>query len=107
MAEDKKDLRPEEQGQSGPAVSEAPTSRKEEPPAQEVKTSAPVQEAEKADPPTAEKTDTPDLADKSRPGNVIDISGAMIDKIVAEKEKTAKAEQEQGTTTEARTDGRG
>ena len=100
MAEDKKDLRPEEQGQSGPAVSEAPTSRKEEPPAQEVKTSAPVQEAEKADPPTAEKTDTPDLADKSRPGNVIDISGAMIDKIVAEKEKTAKAEQEQGTTTD-------
>ena len=100
MAEDKKDLRPEEQGQSGPAVSEAPTSRKEEPPAQEVKTSAPVQEAEKADPPTAEKTDTPDLADKSRPGNVIDISGAMIDKIVAEKEKAAKAEQEQGTTTD-------
>ena len=91
MAEDKKDLKPEEQGQSGPAVSEAPAPRKEEPPAQEVKTSAPVQETE---------TDTPGPADKSRPGNVIDISGAMIDKIVAEKEKAAKAEQEQGTTTD-------
>ena len=100
MAEDKKDLKPEEQGQSGPAVSEAPTSRKEEPPAQEVKTSAPVQETEKADAPAVEKTDTPGPADKSRPGNVIDISGAMIDKIVAEKEKAAKAEQEQGTTTD-------
>ena len=85
MAEDKKDLKPEEQ--SGPAVSGNPAPRKEEPPAQEVKTSAPVQEAEKAD--------TPAPADKSRPGNVIDISGAMIDKIVAEKEKAAKAEQEQ------------
>lgn len=50
MAEDKKDLRPEEQGQSGPAVSEAPTSRKEEPPAQEVKTSAPVQEPRRRTP---------------------------------------------------------
>ena len=100
MAEDKKDLRPEEQGQSGPAVSEAPAPRKEEPPAQEVKTSAPVQETEKADAPAVEKTDTPGPADKSRPGNVIDISGAMIDKIVAEKEKAAKAEQEQGTTTD-------
>ena len=100
MAEDKKDLKPEEQGQSGPAVSEAPAPRKEEPPAQEVKTSAPVQETEKADAPAVEKTDTPGPADKSRPGNVIDISGAMIDKIVAEKEKAAKAEQEQGTTTD-------
>ena len=100
MAEDKKDLKPEEQGQSGPAVSEAPAPRKEEPPAQEVKTSAPVQETEKADAPAVEKTDTPGPADKSRPGNVIDISGAMIDKIVAEKEKPAKAEQEQGTTTD-------
>ena len=100
MAEDKKDLRPEEQGQSGPAVSEAPAPRKEEPPAQEVKTSAPVQETEKADTPAAEKTDTPGPADKSRPGNVIDISGAMIDKIVAEKEKAAKSEQEQGSTTD-------
>ena len=90
MAEDKKDLKPEEQ--SGPAVSGNPAPRKEEPPAQEVKTSAPVQEAEKAD--------TPAPADKSRPGNVIDISGAMIDKIVAEKEKAAKAEQEQGSTTD-------
>ena len=53
MAEDKKDLKPEEQGQSGPAVSEAPAPRKEEPPAQEVKTSAPVQETEKADAPAA------------------------------------------------------
>lgn len=100
MAEDKKDLKPEEQGQSGPAVSEAPAPRKEEPPAQEVKTSAPVQETEKTDAPAVEKTDTPGPADKSRPGNVIDISGAMIDKIVAEKEKAAKAEQEQGTTTD-------
>ena len=100
MAEDKKDLKPEEQGQSGPAVSEAPAPRKEEPPAQEAKTSAPVQEAEKVDTPAVEKTDTPGPADKSRPGNVIDISGAMIDKIVAEKEKAAKAEQEQGTTTD-------
>ena len=100
MAEDKKDLKPEEQGQSGPAVSEAPAPRKEEPPAQEVKTSAPVQETEKADTPAAEKTDTPGPADKSRPGNVIDISGAMIDKIVAEKEKAAKSEQEQGSTTD-------
>ena len=99
MAEDKKDLKPEEQGQSGPAVSEAPAPRKEEPPAQEVKTSAPVQETEKADTPAAEKTDTPGPADKSRPGNVIDISGAMIDKIVAEK-KAAKTEQEQGSTTD-------
>ena len=33
MAEDKKDLKPEEQGQSGPAVSEAPAPRKEEHPA--------------------------------------------------------------------------
>ena len=100
MAEDKKDLKPEEQGQSGPAVSEAPAPRKEEPPAQEVKTSAPVQETEKADAPAVEKTDTPGPADKGRPGHVIDISGAMIDKIVAEKEKAAKAEQEQGTTTD-------
>ncbi|WP_294143497.1 ParB/RepB/Spo0J family partition protein [uncultured Clostridium sp.] len=100
MAEDKKDLKPEEQGQSGPAVSEAPAPRKEEPPAQEVKTSAPVQEAEKADTPAAEKTDTPGPADRSRPGNVIDISGAMIDKIVAEKEKAAMSEQEQGSTTD-------
>lgn len=90
MAEDKKDLKPEEQ--SGPAVSGNPAPRKEGSPAQEVKTSAPVQEAEKAD--------TPAPADKSRPGNVIDISGAMIDKIVAEKEKAAKAEQEQGSTTD-------
>ena len=82
MAEDKKDLKPEEQGQSGPAVSEAPAPRKEEPPAQEVKTSAPVQETEKADTPAVEKTDTPGPADKSRPGNVIDISGAMIDKFL-------------------------
>lgn len=100
MAEDKKDLKPEEQGQSSPAVSEAPAPRKEEPPAQEVKTSAPVQETKKADAPAAEKTDTPGPADKTRPRNVIDISGAMIDKIVAEKEKAAKAEQEQGSTTD-------
>ena len=40
-------MKPEEQ--SGPAVSGNPAPRKEEPPAQEVKTSAPVQEAEKAD----------------------------------------------------------
>lgn len=92
MAEDKKELKPEEQGQSGPAVSKNPVPRKEEPPAQEIKTSAPVQEAE--------KVDTPASADKSRPGNVIDISGAMIDKIVAEKEKVAKAEQEQGSITD-------
>ena len=97
MAEDKKDLKPDEQAQSGPAAPEAPAPRKEEPPAQEVKTSAPVQEAEKVDTPAPEKTETPSQPDKSRPGNVIDISGAMIDKIVAEKEKAGKtAEAEQG-----------
>lgn len=100
MAEDKKDLKPEEQAQSSPAVSENPAPRKEEPPAQEAKTSAPVQEAEKVDTPPPEKADTPIPPDKIRPGNVIDISGAMIDKIVAEKEKAAKAEQEQGSTTD-------
>lgn len=100
MAEDKKDLKPEEQAQSSPAVSENPAPRKEEPPAQEAKTSAPVQEVEKADTPAPEKTDTPIPSDKSRPGNVIDISGAMIDKIVAEKKQAAKAEQEQGSTTD-------
>lgn len=102
MAEDKKDLKPEEQAQSGPAAPEAPVSRKDEPPAQEPNTSSPVQETEgknpeKVDTLAPEKTETTSQTDKSRPGNVIDISGAMIDKIVAEKEKAGKtAEAEQG-----------
>lgn len=91
MAEDKKDLKPEEQGQNGPTVSETPAPRKEEPPAPEV---------EKVDTPAPEQTDTPSPTGKTRPGNIIDISGAMIDKIVAEKEQAAKTGQEQGLTTD-------
>ena len=68
MAEDKKDLKPEEQ--SGPAVSGNPAPRKEGPPAQEVKTSAPVQEAEKAD--------TPAPADKSRPDQAEGRKGSSV-----------------------------
>ena len=87
MADDKKDLKPEEQAKSGPAAPEQQTPDKDAPPVKEAAGSPPAKEApapEKASGPKEEK------ADKSRPGNVIDISGAMIDKIVAEKEKAAK-----------------
>lgn len=90
MADDKKDLKPEEQPNGGPDMPE------QQPP------TPPKQEAEKTDPVKVpseqeEKSDAAGPADKPRPGNVIDISGAMIDKLVAEKEKAAKAEKEQGT----------
>lgn len=87
MADDKKDLKPEEQAKSGPAAPEQQTPDKDAPPVKEAAGSPPAKKAtapEKASGPKEEK------ADKSRPGNVIDISGAMIDKIVAEKEKAAK-----------------
>lgn len=93
MADDKKDLKPEEQTKSGPAAPEQQPSGKDAPPAKEAAGSPPAKVApvpEKGSGPKQEKTDAAGPADKSRPGNVIDISGAMIDKIVAEKEKTAK-----------------
>ena len=103
MADDKKDLKPEEQTKSGPATPEQQPPGKDTPPVKEAAGSPPAKEApapEKASGPKEEKTDAAGPANKSRPGNVIDISGAMIDKIVAEKEKAAKAEQEQGSTTD-------
>ena len=94
MADDKKDLKPEEQTNSTPAAPEQQPSGKDAPPAKEAAGSPPVKEAapapEKDSGPKQEKTDATGPADKGRPGNVIDISGAMIDKIVAEKEKAAK-----------------
>ena len=75
MADDKKDLKPEEQTKNDPAASEQQTPGKDTPPAKE---------AVDSPGPAQEKTDP---ADKGRSGNVIDLSGAMIDKIVAEKEK--------------------
>ncbi len=79
MADDKKDLKPEEQTKNDPAASEQQTPGKDTPPAKE---------AVDSPGPAQEKTDP---ADKGRSGNVIDLSGAMIDKIVAEKEKAEKA----------------
>ena len=93
MADDKKDLKPEEQTKNGPASPEQQPPGKDAPPAKEAVGSPPAKEApapEKDSGPKQEKTDAAGPADKSRPGNVIDISGAMIDKIVAEKEKAAK-----------------
>lgn len=87
MADDKKDLKPEEQAKSGPTVPEQQTPGKDTPPAKEAAGSPPAKDSG----PAQEKTDTAGPADKGRPGNVIDLSGAMIDKIVAEKEKAAKA----------------
>ena len=103
MADDKKDLKPEEQAKNVPTAPEQHTPGKDTPPVKEAVGSPPAKEApapEKDSGPKQEKTEAAGPADKSRPGNVIDISGAMIDKIVAEKEKAAKAEQEQGTTTD-------
>lgn len=93
MADDKKDLKQEEPTKSGPAAPEQKPPGKDAPPTKEAAGSPPVKEApapEKDSGPKQEKTDAAGPADKSRPGNVIDISGAMIDKIVAEKEKAAK-----------------
>lgn len=93
MADDKKDLKPEEQTKNGPAAPEQQTPGKDTPPVKEAAGSPPAKEApapEKDSGPKQEKTEAAGPADKSRPGNVIDISGAMIDKIVAEKEKAAK-----------------
>ncbi|MBS6956186.1 MAG: ParB/RepB/Spo0J family partition protein [Enterocloster asparagiformis] len=99
MADDKKDLRPEEQGKSGPAVPEKQIPGKDEHPTPEAGSPPPAKEAAKQ---AHEKDSTPapevkaGPEDKSRPGNVIDISGAMIDKLVADKAKeAAKAEQGQ------------
>lgn len=86
MADDKKDLKPEEQAKSGPAVPEQQPPGKDTPPAKEAAGSPPAKDSG----PAQEKTDTAGPADKGRPGNVIDLSGAMIDKIVAQKEKAAK-----------------
>ena len=109
MADDKKDLKPEEQTKNGPAVPEQQTPGKDAPPVKEAAGSPPVKEApapEKDSAPKQEKTEAAGPADKSRPGNVIDISGAMIDKIVAEKEKAAKeAEAGQSAASRARKDG--
>ena len=93
MADDKKDLKPEEQAKNGPTAPEQHTPGKDTPPVKEAAGSPPAKEAttpEKDSGPKQEKTEAAGPADKSRPGNVIDISGAMIDKIVAEKEKAAK-----------------
>lgn len=90
MADDKKDLKPEEQPNGGPDM---PEQQPPTPPKQEAEKTDPV----KVPPEQEEKPDAAGPADKPRPGNVIDISGAMIDKLVAEKEKAAKAEKEQGT----------
>ncbi|MEW4411374.1 ParB/RepB/Spo0J family partition protein [Clostridium sp. AN503] len=93
MADDKKDLKPEEQAKNGPTAPEQHTPGKDTPPAKEAAGLPPAKEApvpEKDSGPKQEKAEAAGPADKSRPGNVIDISGAMIDKIVAEKEKAAK-----------------
>ena len=90
MTDDKKDLKPEEQPNGGPDM---PEQQPPTPPKQEAEKTDPV----KVPPEQEEKSDAAGPADKPRPGNVIDISGAMIDKLVAEKEKAAKAEKEQGT----------
>ena len=93
MADDKKDLKPEEQTKNGPAAPKQQPSGKDAPPVKEAAGSPPAKEApapEKDSGPKREKTEAAGRADTSRPGNVIDISGAMIDKIVAEKEKAAK-----------------
>lgn len=93
MADDKKDLKQEEPTKSGPAAPEQKPPGKDTPPVKEAAGSPPAKEApapEKDSGQKQEKTDAAGPADKSRPGNVIDISGAMIDKIVAEKEKAAK-----------------
>ena len=71
-------MKPEEQTKNDPAASEQQTPGKDTPPAKE---------AVDSPGPAQEKTDP---ADKGRSGNVIDLSGAMIDKIVAEKEKGGK-----------------
>ena len=93
MADDKKDLKPEEQAKNGPTAPEQHTPGKDTPPVKEAAGLPPAKEApvpEKDSGPKQEKAEAAGPADKSRPGNVIDISGAMIDKIVAEKEKAAK-----------------
>lgn len=86
MADDKKDLKPEEQTKNGPAAPEQQTPGKDAPPAKEAAGSPPAKDSE----PAKEKADTAGPADKGRAGNVIDLSGATIDKILAEKEKAAK-----------------
>ena len=102
MADDKKDLTPEEQDKSSPAVPEQKSPDKDTPPVKEATGSPPTKEAQTPAPakdsgPAPDKADAAGPADKSRPGNVVDISGAMIDKIVAEKKKAAKvAEAGQG-----------
>lgn len=80
MADDKKDLKPEEQTKNGPAAPEQQT------PGKEAAGSPPEKDSD----PAKEKADTAGPADKGRAGNVIDLSGATIDKILAEKEKAAK-----------------
>lgn len=93
MADDKKDLKPEEQPKSGPAV---PDQQHPEPPKQEAEKATPVKDTPVKAPPVKEdKADTAGPGDKPRPGNVVDISGAMIDKLVADKEKAAKSEKSQ------------
>ena len=102
MADDKKDLTPEEQDKSSPAVPEQKSPDKDTPSVKEATGSPPTKEAQTPAPakdsgPAPDKADAAGPADKSRPGNVVDISGAMIDKIVAEKKKAAKvAEAGQG-----------
>lgn len=86
MADDKKDLKPEEQTKNGPAAPEQQTPSKDAPPAKEAAGSPPAKDSD----PAKEKADTAGPADKGRAGNVIDLSGATIDKILAEKEKAAK-----------------
>ena len=95
MADDKKDLKPEEQPAGGPSAPKQEAPDKATPPVKGAADSPPVKES-----PAPAKDSVPEKepagpADKSRPGNVIDISGAMIDKLVAEKqEATEKSEPE-------------
>lgn len=108
MADDKKDLKPEEQTKSAP---EQQPSGRDAPSTKGVAGSPTVKEdpvPEKDSGQEQKKTDATGPPDKSHPGNVIDISGAMIDKIVVEKEKAAKvARAEQRQPAEPAKNGRG
>lgn len=107
MADDTKKTAPEEQVKDGPTAPDKQTIGKEsEHPAPGAEGKTPAKEAEKQPsekdsiPIQQEKSAPTPPADKSRPENVIDISGAMIDKILAEKAGAAHEAEEKAAKVE-------
>ena len=95
MADEPKKTTPEEKEKNAPPI----PGKSVEPPAPEPKAVAPVSEPvkkapEKGAPPVTDEKAKPVVKDeKSRPGNVIEITGAMIDKLAAEKVAKGAAKQ--------------